>query len=376
MRVLKTAIVHDVLLEYGGSERFLETLLEVFPNASIYTLYINKNNPALFSIVKKGITSSFLQKIPFLYKLGKFFSLLKVISWVYFYFLDLSEYNLIITSCHSYNSKIVQRQKNSFHVSYIHTPPRYLYKEYNEFSFIKDYPFNIIFWPILKILRYIDYKSAQNPDLLVTSSNTVQKRIEKYYRRESIVLPPPLRISNFDLKKMNKHKRYYVAHSRLVKQKGFDLILQTCIKYNLPLVVVGEGYLRTHLSKLANPSIKFLGRVNDSELPKIYRNAIALLYAAIDEDFGLVPLEALFYGVPVVAYKSGGIVENIIHYKTGIFFTKYNTEAFYRAIRLLSRLKISSRTCRESVRRFDVETFNRKLKLTITQALKKNGEEI
>jgi len=379
---LKVVIVHDVLFEYGGAEKVLECMFEVFPHADLYTLYFNKKNQQISEkFADKKPRSSFLQYFLWLNYLGRFFSITKFISWLYFYQLDLKDYDLVISSSHSFNSKIVRKNKKALHLCYLHAPPKYLFNEFNELNFIKKFPFNILFFLFLAIMRWIDIKAATHPDLMLVNSKTVQKRAKKYYQRNSLVLHPPVINLNQDFKKnysLNQNskknkKKYFVAHSRLVKQKGIELIIKTCNKYKLPLVVIGTGYYKSKLEQLAGSTIIFKGWVSDAQLIKIYSNAKALLYAAINEDFGIVPIEAMNFGVPVIAYASGGVKETVINSKTGVFFKDYSVQSLWQAIAKLEKISIQKKDCLKQAQKFNTNIFKKKLKKIIVTNYSKNA---
>lgn len=368
LRELKVAIVHDVLLEYGGSERVVEELLGIFPNADFYTLYFNKSNGAIFEAFNKvKPKTSFFQNIPFLHKLGKYFSIMKIFSWLYFYQLDLSSYELVISSSHSYNSKIVRTPKGSIHICYLHTPPKYLYKEESELAWVKKFPFNGFFYPLFVILRFIDKKAGKHPDIIVVNSEEVKRRVEKYYERKSFVIYPPVSIPK---RLERKGHGYYLVVSRLVRQKGLELAVKTCTKHNLTLVVVGEGHMRPLLEKIAGPTVSFLGWVPDEDLSKVYRAAKALIYCAIDEDFGIVPVQAMGYGVPVIAYKSGGVKETVINRKTGIFFKQYSQKSLYEAIKNFEVAKFNPTIIGQQAEKFSDRRFKEAFKRIVKSYLR------
>lgn len=353
----KIAIVHDVLLERGGAERFLLVLTGMLPTADVYTLYFNKRDTWLaknFSSRIKG--TSFLQYIPYLEKAGLYFSIFKLFSNFYFYFMNLTKYDLVISSSHSYNSKAVRVGKNGFHISYIHTPPRYLYGLENEIS-----PENIVYGGIFNIikffLRIVDKKSATRPDILIANSREVADRIKKFYGRDAYVINPPVFLPKISAHKRMSGKKYYVAHSRLVKQKGIDLVVKTCKMYDLPLVVIGKGPEMTKLKKMAGRRTKFLGEINDHKIAEVYSGAIALLYCAKQEDFGIVPVEAMSFGVPVVAFKSGGVKETVTDGHSGVLFNNYSPKGLNMAIQRLKQIKISSSDCKNQAQNYSVTNF-------------------
>lgn len=323
----KIAIVHDSFLHIGGAEHVLIAFIEKHPHADIYIPLLSKN--FLSYIKTKGkIYTSILSNLPLV---EKYSSYLKPLVLIYWETLELSKYDLIISSSHSFSSKSVNKNKNAKHISYIHTPPKYLYAEYNEMQWIKKFPFNLLLWPLLYLLRKYDYYAAQKPDLIITNSKNVQKRIKKYYKRNSVVIYPPHKIAPESYKK-NKGK-YYLFFSRLEKQKGAELIVKTCTKHSLPLYVVGTGNQENYLKSIAGNTVKFKGFVDENEKAKIFSNTKALLYAAIDEDYGMVIPEVLSYKVPIIAYNSGAIKE--FKNKNIHTFNQYTIKSLYKKIQQL-----------------------------------------
>jgi glycosyltransferase involved in cell wall biosynthesis len=367
---LKVAIIHDLLLEYGGAERVVAVLCDLFPTADVYTFYYNHTDPTLRKSFNHRVTgTSFVQKLPYVYMLGPLFSVFKLVSWIYFLKLNLQSYDLIISSSHSYNAKICEKRSSAKHICYLHTSPKYLYEEKNELLFIKKFPFNGILYPLFAILRFLDRKGAQKPDVLIANSQLVSNRIAAYYHRSSVVIYPPV---IFGTKKLDiKKGKYFIAHSRLVKQKGIDLIVKTCTQYKIPLVVIGEGYQREYLESIAGRTIIFCGRVPDSVLRRLYQHASALLYAAVDEDFGLVPVEAMSMGVPIIAFKSGGVTETILSGKTGVFFTSYTTASLWKAIQKFTTLSFSRVVLQKHAQEYRRSVFEKKIMLCIQSELQK-----
>jgi len=360
-RRLRVAIVHDVLIEYGGAERVLEEFLSIFPKADLYTLYFNKKDPVIYKTFNRfQPQTSFLQSIPGLPRLRQYFSVTKLVSWLYFYLLNLSSYDLIISSSHSFNSKIIRKGRGAYHLCYLYSPPRYLYKEINEIAWIKKFPFNFFLFPLFAFLRFTDKRAAKHPDVIVAISQEVKKRVARYYGREAIVINPPVRLPK-KIKTKREKGNYYLFLSRLVRQKGLELAIKTCTKYKLPLLVGGEGYLRKRFENMAGPSVTFLGRLNNREVPKVYIGARALIYCAVDEDFGLVPIEAMAHGVPVIAFKSGGVKETVVDGKTGIFFENYTPASLFKAIKKFERLSLGPKVCRAQAKKFSQEKFRQKI---------------
>ncbi len=356
----KVAIVHDNLLEYGGSERVVEALIKIFPHADLYTFFFNTKNEQLSKqFDAHRWHGSFIQPFQWLSFLKQYFSVLKPLAWWHFHHLDLRDYDLVISSTHSYNAKAVKVDKEAVHLSYIHTPPRFLYGYRHELAHLTKLPFLGWFFAYLK---RVDFRAAQRPTHLVANSQEVQQRVQKIYRRTAAIVYPPVSVKQVTTKNTAmKHKQYYVAHSRLVKQKGLDLIVRTCTQYELPLKVVGTGYLHSLLQQSAGKTVEFLGFVDDQKLPKLYQSAIALLYAAEEEDFGIVPLEAQMLGVPVIAYRSGGVLETIKEGKTGYYFKDKTPAALYAAVRKLERQPLQPSACVTFAKGFRPEVFARRI---------------
>ncbi len=320
------AIVHDSYLHIGGAEKVLSQFIAAYPKADIYIPLLK--NKFYDEIKTEGkIFTSIFSKFPFV---EKYSSLLKPIIILYWETLNLKKYDLIISSSHSFSSKSVNKRKNARHVSYIHTPPKYLYGEFNEMNWIKKFPFSLLFSPILFLLRKHDFYSAQKPDLLIANSKNVQNRIKKYYRRDSIVIYPPHNNAPTHFKKQTGE--YYLFFSRLERQKGAELVIKTCTQYKLPLVVIGTGSQEKYLKKIAGKTIIFKGFIKEKEKQTIFAHALALLCAAIDEDYGLVIPEVLSYGIPVIAYNSGAVSEILTNQRNCIIFPEYSISSLYTAL--------------------------------------------
>ncbi len=361
----KVAVVHDTLVEYGGSERVLEEILKIFPSCDFYTFYYNKKNPVISSAFDKyRPRSSFFSSMPFLANLGPYFSVMKIFSSIYFMFLNLTKYDLIISSSHSFNCKIVSRGAKATHVCYLHTPPRYLYSEFNELGFVKKFPINMVLFPVFWFLRYLDRVGSLRPDVIMVNSKAVQKRVRKYYLRPSIVINPPYFLWHSQKKQVYKTKgakKYYLFVSRLVGQKGVELVVKAANIYNFPLTVVGSGYLLPRLKRMALGNVNFVGRVSDKILDQLYFGAKALLWAARDEDFGIVPVEAIAHKVPVIAYRQGGVTETVSEGKTGVFFKNFSPQGLYQAMLKASRIAFSDVEFTKKARSFSAKEFRRKL---------------
>lgn len=350
----KIAIVHDHLLHIGGAEKVLFTLLKLFPQADIFTAFARKDLIQKY-LPNNKVTISFYNTLPLVKDYSNW---LKPLLLNYWEQLDLSQYDLVISSSHSYSSKSVITQ--GLHIAYIHTPPRYLYNEYNETQIINKEPYKTLLSPLMSWLRMQDYVSAQRPELLIANSINVQRRIQKYYRRDSPVIYPPVKSSEPALYKGKKE--YYICVSRLVRQKGIDLAIKASNRLNIQLLIVGEGAQKKYLQSIAGPTIHFKGFITDEEISNLYRKAKAFIYCAIDEDFGMVPVEAMAHGVPVIAYNSGGIQETIIDSKTGVLFNAYTEASLIQAITKFTKMSISSTVCINQAKKFSEQIFIQQFK--------------
>lgn len=349
----KIAIVSDTV-SGGGAEKVLMTFLSMFPESDLYTLYIfpearkriNKQFP------KVKIKTSLFQILIKKNEITKYISIIKFFSWIYWECLDLKRYDLIISSSHSYMSKNVKKGDSAKHISYIHTPPRFLYNEYCEIKLAKKIP--------LRWLRQIDKNGSRRPDKLIANSENVKKRIKKYYNIDAQVVYPPVKIGSIN--KKNVKKEYYICLSRLVKQKGIDLAIDVCTKHNLPLYVIGSGDEYYNLKKRSGKTIKFIRKCNDRKKMQFLSQAKALIYPSIEEDFGIVPIEAMSVGTPVIGFASGGVKETIEDGTTGVLFYKHTEESLEKAIEKFNNLEWDQNICYQEASRFSEKVFIEKIK--------------
>lgn len=359
---MKVAVVHDVFIEFGGAERVLLALLDLYPTADVYIpLLGDDRREELKGHTKGKIYSSTLNYIPLVHSAS---ILLKPLLYLYWEQLDLKGYDLVISSSHSFSSKSVITSPQTLHVSYIHTPPRYLYAEFNETRILNKPLMRLALSPLLSWLRVRDFIGAQRPDILIANSHTVQMRILKYYRRESVVIYPPVRIPK-QLPK--RHPKYFLCVSRLARQKGMDLAIRACNTLKERLVIVGEGAQEQYLRSIAGPTVEFRGNVPDEKMTGVWAGAQALIYPSIEEDFGIVPVEAMAHGVPVIAYDSGALRETIIEKKTGVFFATFTEGDLLRGISEFRQISFSAQYIQQQARLFSERLFTRKMK----QLLKK-----
>lgn len=367
LKSLKVAIVHDSYFYLGGAERVLNSILQLFPQAEIYIPLI-KDSYRLKLAERHRVYTSFLNAILLPEKLT---SILKPLVIFYWEKLNLNTYDLVISSSHSFSSKSVRPGKNTLYIAYLHTTPRYLYSEFNEMNWLKKPLYQKILARLLNYLRTKDFQAAQRPEILIANSKTTQARIKKYYRRSSQVIYPPVKLPQKIPTLPATKTKYYVFHSRLVKQKGGELIIRTFNKLKKPLIVVGTGPEEKKLRQLAGKHISFRGFIPEHKMTGIYAKAKALIFAAIEEDFGLIPVEAMSHGVPVIGYDSGGVRETVVNHKTGLLFHDYSLESLGRAVNSFEKRNWSANACRKQASKFAENKFQRKfLKIIHTQLLK------
>lgn len=307
---LKVALVHDYLREYGGAERVLEALHEIYPQAPVYVAFVDQQQLGIHwaKFQDWEIHQSWITTIPF-YK--TIFSPLRIFAPQFFRRFDLSKFDLIISSSNMYFAKAIKKNPETVHVSYCHTPPRSLYG----FTTMTNWKKN----PIIRVggtlinhyLRVVDYQVSQKVDYFIANSKEVQRRIQKFYRRDSVVIYPPVDMkAKPEVKSQNPE--YYLYVSRLAYSKHPELAVEVANQLKIPLKVAGSGGMESTLRQLAGSTVEILGSVSDDQLKELYSGAKALLYPVEDEDFGIVPVEAMGFGVPVIAHNSGGPKETIV----------------------------------------------------------------
>jgi len=361
---LKVAIVHDFLIQYGGAERVLEVIAEIFPEAPIYTLLYDQEKMG-DKFAKKEIRTSYLQKFP------KF--LRKRYQWLLPSFVvvpetfDLRDFDLVISSTGAWSKGIITRL-NTVHISYLHSPMRFVWELSH--GYIRGFFSRLL----LSYVRMWDKLASERPDYLIANSRYTQERIKKYYRRNSEIIYPPAfdesRIMNYESGKLNIDKKYFLIVSRLSPYKKVDLAVEAFNKLGLSLVIIGEGKQKKYLEKIAKNNIKILGWASDKKLSEYYANARAFIFPA-DDDFGMTIVEAMSYGVPVIAYRKGGALEIVEEGKTGEFFDAQTPEVLADGVRRFIE-KENSYDKADIINRakeFSKERFKRKLGEFINKVL-------
>lgn len=364
---MPVALVHDYLREFGGAERVLMALHELFPKAPVYTAFYDKKAMGIHAEHFKNwdIRETWLAKVPLIKQL---YSPLRFLAPKAFADLNLSEFDLVISSSNAYFAKAVKVSKGK-HVCYCHTPPRTLWG-YSAMGDWKQNPITHFAGTILNhFMRTYDVKvSRHNVDLFIANSQETAHRIQKFYKRNSVVVHPPVDVPAKLKLTAAKDRSYYLYVNRLAFSKHPELAVQACTVLGLPLKVVGTGKMLDELKAQAGPTVEFLGGVSDAALQELYADARALLYPAEDEDFGMVPVEAMGYGTSVIAHRSGGPRETIQEGKTGLFFDALTVKSLAGALKKFQKKSFSPEKIHIHAQQFDKQAFGKGMAQAIKRA--------
>lgn len=361
---MKVALIHDYLREYGGAERVLKSLTELFPNAPIYTAFRVRGSTADKEFSGKKVVESFLAPI---LKLDNLYSPLRFLIPVIWGSFDLSKYDLVIASASWYVTRGFRVSPKTKVICYCHTPPRWLYGYETSVKFTKYWPVKIYAAIVGHFIRMYDFASAQKVDYFIANSKNVAERIKKFYRRDSKVIYPPVEVEKIiEATKDLKKEEYFLIVSRLVGAKGLEEAALLAKKLDFRLKIVGETYgfadVKKKLERESQKNIELVGRVTDEELYTLYGKAKGFIALAKDEDFGMSVVEAQAAGTPVIAFKGGGFKESVIDGETGIFVEGIDIETIEAAIKKLERTKWDKEKLQRNARRFSKERFKREMR--------------
>ncbi len=402
---MKVALIHDFLIRFGGAERVLQALSEIFPEAPIYTLLYDEKKMGRF-FPKEKIRTSFLQKFPKFLR-NRYRYLLPFLPLAPETF-DLRDFDLIISSSSSFAKGIVPRV-NSLHICYCHNPMRFVW-DYSHL-YLKEQKkslFNPFMKTVLHFLRIWDRNAAQRVDYFIANSKATQKRIQKYYRRESTVIYPPVEggsgsgffdtlagssgqlaqssknypkgnQANFSADGLKSHlpsperkKDYFLIVSQLTPYKKIDVAIMAFNKLKLPLVIIGEGPERKKLEKMAKENIKFLGWQADETLWQYYQNCTAFVFPG-EDDFGISPVEAMGFGKPVLALSRGGALETVVEGVTGEFFEDPDPAVLADGVRRLRENlpNYNPEEIKKQAQKFNKERFIKEINNFVKEIAKK-----
>lgn len=363
LKDLRIAIVCDWLTNFAGAERVILKLHKMFPNAPIYTSIYNKDKMPGFE--NAVIRTSFMQDFPFAKKKHQWYLPFYPLA---FEQMDLSKYDIVISSCHSASKGIVTKPE-TLHISYCHSPMRYAWDGSHEYlrTYKFPWPINNFVPKVIHKIRMWDRVAADRVDTFITNSKYVKKRIKKYYKRDSKVIYPMIDIDDFFI--TGGKKDYYLAVGRFTPYKRFDLIVDAFNELPYKLKIIGSGKQEKELKAKAKDNIEFLGHVSEKKLKETYSNAKALIFPQV-EDFGITPLESMASGRPVIAYNAGGALETVKSEETGLFFNHQDIPNLKAAIEKFEKMSWNSKKIREHAKQFDSKVFEQKMEKFILESYK------
>ena len=353
---MKPALIHEYLNQYGGAERVLQVLTAMLPGAPIYTtLYDERMTGGVFS--SSVVRTSFIQRLPGAARWHHMYSPLMPLAVEQF---DLRPFDTVVSVSASF-AKGVITHPGTRHISYCLTPPRFLWDDSQRFARRFTYPLPIgrLSPLVLSYLRVWDQQAAERVDEWIAISEFVRRRIQKYYQKDSVVIHPPVNVAKFPLAE-EPPEGFWLMVGRLVAYKNFDLAIEAFTRLGWPLKIVGTGVEERRLRAKAGRNVEFLGQVSDTELASLYRRSSGLIFPQ-EEDFGIVPLEAMASGRPVIALRGGGALETVIDRITGVFFDEATPEALATAVDRASRMKWLPNLCHGQAERFDIPVFRAKM---------------
>jgi len=349
----KVALFYDWINQWGGAERLLLDLAQIFPQAPIYTLVYNPSQTPWAKKLK--ILPSSLNKLPFSKNNPSFYGPFHSLALEQFNF---DPFDIVITLTSQSGHSILTRPQ-TLHLNYCLTPNRYLYTNSS---------------PLPKLLkslyRPLDQVFAQRPDHILTTSQTVQKRIKKRFSRDSTIIYPGTDTDFFQPPKTKPKRNFFLVVSRLVPHKQTDLVVKTFNHSKDILYIVGQGRQEQTLRSLARSNIRFMGQTSGQKLKTLYQNAQALICPQ-EEDFGLTPLEAMACGTPVIAFEKGGHAETITS-QTGILFKKQTKDSLQKTVRRFKKQQFHSSNCRHQALEFSRKKFMINFKSTVKDLWQKH----
>jgi len=368
---MRVAFVYDRVNKWGGAERVLLALHEIWPEAPLYTSVYNRETSHWAKVFK--VIPSFLQNFVFSKTNHEFYFWLMPFAFESFSF---DEYDVVI-SLTSEAAKGIITKPETLHLCYCLTPTRYLWSGYPDY--FKGGVFRLLSWPAVAYLKKWDKLAAQRPNSYLAISKTVQKRIKDYYGRESEVIYPPVELEKFEIlntksetntKYKIQNTKYFLVVSRLVKYKKVDLVIEAFNELGWNLKIVGSGREMGNLRRKARKNITFLGYLTEENLLGYYQNCQAVIFPQ-EEDFGLVPIEAQACGKPVIAFRAGGATETVVEGKTGELFYPQSADALIKVLKSFKARKYRPEVCRKQAENFSLEGFLKTFSSQIADLLDK-----
>ena len=362
---MKTALVHDDLIQKGGAERVVASLHGLFPDAPLYTSVYDQRT-TLAGFAGLDIRTSFLQQ--WLGGSGRLHKMALPYFPLAFEQFDFSGYDLVLSSCSRF-AKGVITPPSTCHICYCHTPSRFAWRT-NEY--MDQSRSGRLLGPMMRgtlnRLRTLDIMSAQRVDYFIANSENTARRIRKYYRRDvAAVVPPPVQTARFSPVSADQVGDHFLIVSRLVGYKRVDLAIEACNQIGARLRIIGTGPELASLRKKAGPTIEFLGGLPDTEVAAQYARCRALIFPG-EEDFGLTPVEAMASGRPVVAFRAGGALETVIPGRTGLFFDEQTVAALAATLRQVAGFSFVPAALQAHAAGFDESVFHQQMRRVIDTA--------
>ncbi len=354
---MKVALVYDHLTQFGGAERVLQALASLWPDAPIYTtVYDERGTGGVFA--GRVMRTSFIQSLPFATRYPHAYTPLlplAVEGW------DFSSFDLVISVAGPFAKGIVTRPPTR-HIAYCLTPPRFLWEGSHAFWKYLGYPkiARVAVAPVQTYIRLWDAHAAQRATDMVAISRTVAERVGAYWGREASVIYPPVRTDVFQ-PVQDARRDIFIAAGRLVSYKRFDIAIRAAQAAGVPLVIAGDGPERSRLERLTRGDVRFVGRVSDEQLRDLYAHARALIFPQ-EEDFGIVPVEAMACGTPVIAYARGGAAETVLDGVTGVLVEEQSVDAFASALHTFRDGRYAPEACRKRAEQFSASVFLQKIR--------------
>jgi len=365
---MKVALIYDRVNKWGGAERLLLALHQIWPEAPLYTAVYNPQTAPWAKNFK--IIPSFLNKFPLAKQHHEAYPWLMPLAFESFNFDDFD----LVISVTSEAAKGIITKPGTLHICYCLTPTRYLWSGYQDY--FQNEVFRLLAKPIIDYLRYWDKIAAQRPDVFIAISKNVRQRIKRYYERDSELIYPPIDTNKFQIPNSKfqinpkfkiQNPKFFLIVSRLdFGYKKVDLAIEAFNKLGLPLKIVGTGREYKRLRRMAKKNIEFLGQLTDQQLLVYYQKSRAVIYPQ-EEDFGLVPLEAQGCGRPVIAFRGGGALETVIENITGLFFQPQTAEALIEAVKRFEKMRFDPAECRKNAQKFNQTNFEKKIKRIIEE---------
>ncbi len=365
---MKVALVYDRVNKFGGAERVLLALHEIWPEAPLYTSVYEPNKAPWASVFE--VRTSFLQKLPLPKDRHELYPFLMGRAFETFNF---DQFDVVVSVTHEFSKAIITKPQ-TVHLCYCLNPVGYLWANYEDYFSHKSTAYRLLTMPLIRYLRWYDQIVCFRPDQYVAISKTVQERIRNYYGQESAVIYPPIESQKKNeilspafgglQNDIKKGRDYFLIVSRLVPNKRIDIAVEAFNALGWPLVIIGVGIEEQRLKSLAKNNIQFLGGLTDEQLASYYRSCRAFVIPG-EEDFGITAVEAQSFGKPVIAFGKGGVTETVIEGKTGLFFSEQTAGPLISSLEAFVRWQFDPKKCQQNAQKFSKERFKQEFQTYI-----------